>query len=412
MYNVVISLVWFGIWIASHFSGKVKTMWHGEHETFSRLGDAVGGGGRWVWFHAASLGEFEQGRPLMEELRRREPEVRILLTFFSPSGYEVRHDYKGADIVCYLPIDTPRNAKRLVRLVRPEAAYFIKYEFWYNYIRQLHKSGCRVYSVSSIFRPGQIFFRWWGRGYAKVLRRVSHFFVQNEESRQLLAGIGIGCATVVGDTRFDRVLDIRRGAKHLDIAEAIARGHKTLVVGSSWEPDEAVYMPLFAGEAGQDWRLIIAPHVVSEEHIAHITALVEGKTVRYTRTTAEEAARARCLIIDCYGLLSSIYQYGQVAYVGGGFGAGIHNVLEAAVWEMPVMFGPNNKHFREALGLIAAGGAEEIVSADDFAEKFAKLTATQETLAKASKAAGKYVESCTGATEKIMEATWKLRIKN
>lgn len=409
MYNIAIWLVWFGVWVAGHFSKKIATMRRGEGEALGRLREWCAslpeGTGRppVVWFHAASLGEFEQGRPLMEDLRRRRPEARIVLTFFSPSGYEVRKDYRGADIVCYLPIDTPANAKRLVGLLRPEAAYFIKYEFWYNYIRQLHKRGCRVYSVSSIFRPGQIFFRWWGRGYAKVLRRVSHFFVQNEESRALLQRLGIHRAAVVGDTRFDRVLDIRRQAKHLPIAEAFAKGHPTMVAGSSWEPDEDVYMPFFARH--DDWRLIVAPHVVSPQHIERIRSMVNGKCVCYTSATPEEAATARCLIIDCYGLLSSVYQYGQVAYVGGGFGVGIHNVLEAAVWDMPVVFGPNNKRFREALGLIAAGGAMEIASADDFEAKFTALTATPEALADASRKAGKFVESCTGATKRIMEAT-------
>lgn len=399
MYDIAIYLYLWGVALASLFNAKVKKMWRGEREAFDVLKKQVDPSARYVWFHAASLGEFEQGRPLMEQLRREHPEYKILLTFFSPSGYEVRKNYSGADIVCYLPLDTRLNAIRFLRLVRPVMAFFIKYEFWYNYLHILKHRGIPVYSVSSIFRPGQVFFRWYGRGYARVLQCVTHFYVQNETSRKLLASIGITNATVTGDTRFDRVLQIKKQAKSLPIVEAFAGTGNVFVAGSSWPPDGDAFIP-YVKEHG-DWRLIIAPHQIGESHLQQIEERVGRKCVRYTQTTPEEAAKADCLIIDCFGLLSSVYHYGHVAYVGGGFGVGIHNVLEAAVWGMPVIFGPNNKNFQEAQGLMAAGGGFEVTSADDFAQIMQKLSTDTDMLRTAGKNAADFVAGCTGATDKI-----------
>lgn len=400
MYNIAIYLYLLGVAVASLFDKKVKRMWRGEREAFEVLKQKVDPCSSYVWFHAASLGEFEQGRPLMERLRRRHPEYKILLTFFSPSGYEVRKDYGGADIICYLPLDTPLNAIRFLRLVRPVMAFFIKYEFWYNYLHILKHRHVPVYSVSSIFRPDQIFFRWYARGYAKVLRCFTHFYVQNEVSRDLLAGIGINEVTVVGDTRFDRVLSIREQLKKLPVAEAFSEGRRVFVAGSSWAPDEDIFIRFFNEHT--DWKLIIAPHVIGEDHLEQIMQKLGRRAVRYTRTTPEEAREADCLIIDCFGLLSSIYHYGDVAYVGGGFGVGIHNVLEAAVWDMPVIFGPNNRNFIEAQGLIANGGGFEITSYDDFEGVMNRFINDEEAVKKAGAAAGRYVEGCTGATKKIL----------
>ena len=402
MYNILIYLYLAGVAIYSLFDEKVRKMWRGERAAFDVLRQSVIPGADYIWFHAASLGEFEQGRPLMEALRRDHPEYKILLTFFSPSGYEVRKNYEGADIICYLPLDTPINAIRFLRLVRPVKAFFIKYEFWYNYLHILRHRGIPVYSVSSIFRPSQVFFRWYGHEYAHVLRCVTHFFVQNEESQRLLEGIGLRNATVVGDTRFDRVLQIKSAARQLPIAEAFSKGHKVFVAGSSWPPDEEVFIKYF--NSHPDWRLIIAPHVIGDDHLRQIHSLLNMPTVHYTDTTPEEAAEARCLIINCFGLLSSIYQYGQVAYVGGGFGVGIHNVLEAAVWDMPVIFGPNNKRFQEAQGLLASGGGFEIDSYETFDELMDHLDTDANKLLQASQAAGTFVKGQAGATAKVLEA--------
>ena len=400
MYDIAIYIYMLGVAIASLFDKKVRKMWRGEREAFAVLKRKVDPAARYVWFHAASLGEFEQGRPLMEQLRREHPEYKILLTFFSPSGYEVRKNYSGADIVCYLPLDTRLNAIRFLRLVRPVMAFFIKYEFWYNYLHILKHRGIPVYSVSSIFRPGQVFFRWYARSYAGVLKCITHFYVQNEVSRQLLASLGITEVTVAGDTRFDRVLQIREQSKCLPIVEAFAKGSNVFVAGSSWPPDGDVFIPYF--NSRDDWKLVIAPHEIGEDHLRQIEQRVEMKTVRYTQTTPDEAARARCLIIDCFGLLSSAYRYGCAAYVGGGFGVGIHNVLEAAVWGIPVIFGPNNKHFQEAQGLMAAGGGFEVGSADDFASLMDGFAGDGNRLAEAGKDAADFVAGCTGATAKIL----------
>ncbi len=400
MYDILMYLYLLGVAIYSLFDEKVRKMWRGEREAFSVLKSQVDPDAKYVWFHAASLGEFEQGRPLMELLRQRHPEYKILLTFFSPSGYEVRKNYQGADIICYLPLDTRVNAIRFLRLVRPVMAFFIKYEFWYNYLHILRHRKVPVYSVSSIFRSDQVFFRWYGREYAHVLRCVTRFFVQNEESKRLLEDLGLKDVMVVGDTRFDRVLQIKEAAKQLPIAEAFSRGHKVFVAGSSWPPDEDVFIEYF--NEHRDWRLIIAPHVIGEDHLRQILSKLKMSSVLYTQTTPEEASKADCLIINCFGLLSSIYQYGQVAYVGGGFGVGIHNVLEAAVWGMPVIFGPNNKNFQEAQGLLAAGGGFEIATDDNFAQLMDRLSSDSKFLEESSTVASTFVQGQVGATEKVL----------
>lgn len=401
MYQVAIYLYLCGVAVASIFSKKVKKMWKGERQTLDILKSKVNPNHQYIWFHAASLGEFEQGRPLIERIRTDYPEYKILLTFFSPSGYEVRKNYEHADIVCYLPIDTIRNARRFLRTVRPCMAFFIKYEFWYNYLHILKHRNVPVYSVSSIFREHQIFFRWYGKSYAGVLRCFTHFFVQNEKSKHLLHTIGIDKVDVVGDTRFDRVLQIKEKAQQLPIVEAFKADKKVFVAGSSWAPDEDIFIP-FMNEC-KDWKMIIAPHVISEEHLKRIEEKCKGKTVRYTATTPEEAAQAQCLLIDCFGLLSSVYHYGEVAYVGGGFGVGIHNVLEAVVWKMPVLFGPNHQRFQEAQELIKAKGGFEITDSSSFAHMMQQFMTQQEYLRLSGEAAGSYVESKAGATHKILK---------
>lgn len=435
MYNIAIYIYLIGVAIGSLFNKKIKKMWRGEREAVDLLKEKVDPTAKYVWFHAASLGEFEQGRPLIEQLRATHPEYKILLTFFSPSGYEVRKNYEGADIVCYLPLDTIRNARRFLRAVHPVMAFFIKYEFWYNYLHILRHRGVPVYSVSSIFRPGQVFFKWYGRNYAKVLHCITHFFVQNEVSLQLLKGIGIDEATVVGDTRFDRVLQIKEQAKKLPIVEAFKgingkgdackddlsedackrviskdackddlaeNGCKVFVAGSSWQPDEDIFIRFFNDHP--DWKLIIAPHVIGEDHLAYILDKLQMKAVRYTQATEQSAAEARCLIIDCFGLLSTIYRYGEIAYVGGGFGVGIHNVPEAAVWGVPVLFGPNNKRFQEAQDLLACKGSFEVTDYDSFNTIISRLISDDKFRHQCGEASANYVKSRSGATDIIMKS--------
>ena len=377
-------------------------MWRGERRAIGIIKEKMDPNAQYVWFHAASLGEFEQGRPLMEQLKREHPEYKILLTFFSPSGYEVRKNYEGADIITYLPLDTIMNARRFLRTIRPVMAFFIKYEFWYNYLHILKYRKVPVYSVSSIFRPEQVFFKWYGRSYGRVLHCFTHFFVQNEISRQLLAKIGINEVTVVGDTRFDRVLQIKEAAKQLPVVEAFTDGHRTFVAGSSWQPDEDIFIPWF--NAHKDWKLIIAPHVIGEDHLQQILSKIEGKAVRYTQASAEEVRDAQVLIIDCFGLLSSIYHYGEVAYVGGGFGVGIHNLPEAAVWGVPVIFGPNNQRFQEAQQLKTCGGGLEINGAADFQRIMDRFDANPQQVEADGKKAGGYVKGKAGATGKVLHS--------
>ena len=428
MYNVFIYLYRLCVMIASHFNEKISKMWLGEHEAFEILRDKVDPNAEYVWFHAASLGEFEQGRPIMERLRQAHPEQKILLTFFSPSGYEVRKDYEGADIVCYLPLDTPTNARHFLRLIRPVKAYFIKYEFWYNYLHILKHREVPTYSVSSIFRPGQIFFRWYGKQYGRVLKCFTTFFVQNEQSRVLLSKLQINNVDVTGDTRFDRVLQIKESAKQLPVVEAFSNQQSVIVAGSTWPPDEDILI-LFL-QSHKEWKLILAPHVIDENHLQQIeskvrkTAIlpltpssIEGepvpgdaqtqilKVVRYTQASLESVSQANVLIIDCFGLLSSIYGYGQVAYVGGGFGVGIHNLLEAAVWNVPVFFGPNNQRFREAQELKVCGGGIEISTFEDFEREMLRFISHPDELIKSGEQAGQYVKGNSGATERILKNT-------
>lgn len=411
MYNILLYIYEFGIFVATFFSAKVKKMWRGERETFKILKEKVDPEAQYAWFHAASLGEFEQGRPIIEEYRRVFPKRKILLTFFSPSGYEVRKNYDGADIVCYLPIDTPTNALRFLRAVRPVEAFFIKYEFWYNYLHILRHRGIPVYSISSIFRKEQVFFKWYGFQYRHVLRCFTHFFVQNEESKRLLGTLGIDNVMVTGDTRFDRVMQIAKESKSIPVVREFKNGRKVFVAGSSWLPDEQIFLPYFAQHP--DWKVIIAPHVIGESHLEQIMSLLEGrKIVRYTQIEADDAValgEAEVLIIDCFGLLSSIYKYGDVAYVGGGFGVGIHNLPEAAVWNLPVIFGPNHQKFQEANELKACGGGIAIEGKEDFQWVMDAFMASEDEMKRAADAAGHYVSSHSGATEKLLKL---LREKN
>lgn len=398
---------------ASIFNKKIRKIVAGIPHTFAVLKANIKPSDKIAWFHVASLGEFEQGRPLMERLRETHPEYKILLTFFSPSGYEVRKNYEGADVVCYMPFDTPGNVKSFLRLAHPELAFFIKYEFWGNYLRELHRRGVKIYSISSIFRPQQHFFKWWGT--TSFLTYFDHLFVQNQESKDLLAKHGITNTTVVGDTRLDRVIEIRNQAKDLPLVEDFKNGQPTFIAGSSWLPDEEIYIPYFAEH--KDWKIIIAPHVISESHLNELRSMLKDRKIVYY-TDMEERLKAACnnaammetvkkelqeaevLIVNCFGKLSSIYRYGDVAIVGGGFGVGIHNVPEAAVYGIPVMFGPNNKKFREAQQLLMCGGSFEYTDKETFATYMDRFIADPESMAKAGKKAGDYINSNAGASEK------------
>lgn len=401
MYSLAIFLYMLAVIVVSPFHKKAGAIVRGHIDTFKILREKIDRNARYVWFHAASLGEFEQGRPLIERFRREHPEYKILLTFFSPSGYEVRKNYEGADVICYLPFDTPGNVMSFFRLVRPEMAFFIKYEFWWNFLRACKHYNIPVYSISSIFRANKVFFKWYGKGYSAVLRLVDHFFVQDEESARLLSTLHItDNVTIVGDTRFDRVLDIQAKSRELPLVETFGKDAKSIfVAGSSWPQDEELIIPYFNNHP--QMKLILAPHVIDEAHLKHIESKLKRPFVRYTEADEATVAHADCLIINCFGLLSSIYRYGNLAYVGGGFGAGIHNVPEAAVYGIPVLFGPNNKGFREAQDLLRMGGCFEITGQPLFNALVDKLTGNPRLCAKKGALCRDYIKSNAGATETI-----------
>lgn len=398
-YSLALYLYVLAIILVSPFHKKARLIVKGQWQTFRILKKKIRDDEKYVWFHAASLGEFEQGRPLMERLRREHPEYKILLTFFSPSGYEVRKNYEGADVICYLPFDTPGNVMSFLRLAHPCMAFFIKYEFWNNYLHACHFKNIPVYSVSSIFRENQVFFRWYGKAYGHVLKCITHFFVQNEFSRELLLRKGFSNVTVVGDTRFDRVLDIAKQAKELPIVEQFKQGSRLMVAGSSWGPDEDLIIPYF--NEHPELKLIIAPHVIKESHLKEIEGKLQRSSIRYTQVSEENITKADCLIIDCFGLLSSIYRYGEIAYVGGGFGVGIHNVPEAAVYGVPVMFGPKNRKFREAQALLQLGGSFEIIDEASFKETLDRLLTDEDFLKARGRLAGEYISGNSGASDLI-----------
>ncbi len=408
----------FNLWLyllairaASLFNTKAKLWLRGrkgwKHYLQSRLKEDK----PTLWFHCASLGEFEQGRPLMERMRRDYPAYRILLTFFSPSGYEVRKNYAGADVVCYLPLDTPSNARAFMDIVKPKAAFFVKYEFWFNTLRELEKRGVPHYLISAIFRADQHFFKSWGGWFRKALQGYDFIFTQDEESLRLLRNIGIKQAEAAGDTRFDRVAEIAKQAKDISLAATFAGEEKNIVVaGSTWPSDEEYLFPALRGVLSDSWKLIIAPHELGEAHLAAIekglqeqAGITSEKIVRYSLATEDTVGKMRVLVIDNIGMLSSLYRYGRVAYVGGGFGKAVHNTLEAAIWNMPVICGPAHAKFKEIGGLILCGGAFAVSSGEQLKSFLGNfLSGDSKVIDNAGFEAGKFTLDQTGATEKIM----------
>lgn len=402
LYNTGIHLYSIGARIASRTNPKAKKMTEGQKSTFGHLRATLPADGRTIWIHASSLGEFEQGRPLIERLRHLHPDRKILLTFFSPSGYEVRKNYPMVDAVAYLPFDTPRNARRFIETVRPSVAIFIKYEFWGNYLQQLHKAAVPVYIISAIFRQGQIFFRPWGGMFRRMLRRFDRIYLQDDESQKLLSGIGIDNTVVAGDTRFDRVTDVM--AQTFDIAGG-ENLRSFIIFGSSWGADEANYIPWL--NANRDVKFIIAPHEFDEARVAALCNAIDGNVIplsqweRHIADNGTPPEHIRGIIVDCFGKLSSLYRYASVAYIGGGHGAGIHNINEAAVYGIPVVFGPNYHKFKEARDLISLGGAFCVENAAATSSTLDRLLSDEACRAEAGKIAGRYIADNIGATDRI-----------
>lgn len=400
-YTAGIYLMDAGMRLAALFNRKARLWAGGQKHILRRMAQQVGEQADVAWFHAASLGEFEQGRPVIEAFREANPGYKILLTFFSPSGYEVRKNYGGADYIFYLPSDTPHNVRRFIRIVRPRIAVFIKYEFWVNYLLALQRSGARVYLISAIFRPGQSFFKWHGGLFRRALKTFDHIFVQNGQSLDLLRGIGIERVSVAGDTRFDRVADIAEQARTIPAVERFSEGHEVLVAGSTWPQDEQLLLQMIG--TLRDVRFIIAPHEIDSERIERLIGRIDRPCLRYTRIgEASDPAAAEVLFIDTIGILSSVYRYGRYGYIGGGFGAGIHNTLEAAVFGLPLAFGPNYEKFQEARDLIAQGGAVSVSDAGELEAWLTEMRGDPERYRYASGACSGYILGHKGATGEIM----------
>ena len=358
-------------------------------------------GRKLAWFHCASLGEFEQGRPIIEAFRQQHPAYLILLTFYSPSGYEVRKAYAGADLILYLPLDTQSNVRRFVETVKPDIVFYIKYEFWFNFLSYLQLKNIPTILVSAIFRPDQHFFKGYGEWPRKILQGFTRIFVQNEDSKELLQFIGIENAEVSGDTRFDRVAAVAARPKDIEIARAFALNHPIMIAGSTWPADEELIFSLVEKNE-YNLRFIIAPHEINPDHIAALMQKAGKKAVQYSKTTPAEAGNAEILVIDSIGMLSQLYQYGTIAYIGGGFGVGIHNILEASAFGLPVFFGPKYHKFNEARELIERKGAFEVKNPEELLLKTADLLSDPGKLAEASAISKNFVLNGCGATELIL----------
>lgn len=403
IYSLIIELI-------APFHRKARMMRLGQWKTNSTLREKIDRNARYIWFHASSLGEFEQGRPLMEKIKQRHPEYKILLTFFSPSGYEVRKNYSGADVICYLPFDTPYRVKKFLNLSNPAIAIFIKYEFWGNYLKELKKRGIPVYVVSAIFRPEQLFFKWYGYSYRKLLHLFTQLFVQDKNSMELLSHFGIKNVTVTGDTRFDRVLDVFHLSHPIEIVENFLKENRkendiVVVAGSSWPQDEEILLDYI--NTHPNIKLIIAPHEIHREHLMYIQSRLSRLAIRLSEIATNSISKKDCLIIDGFGLLSSIYRYADITYVGGGFGAGVHNTLEAAVYGLPVIFGPNYYKFKEIKELIAIGGGFPINNSTSFSETMDTLVNDKGKRLAAGEKAGIFVKNNAGATEKILDIIFR-----
>lgn len=399
LYNIGMSLYSTAVKIVAVRNPKARLMVEGRKQTWKVLREKIDPDKKYVWIHVSSLGEFEQGRPLIEMIKQHTPDKKILLTFFSPSGYEVCKNYNLADAICYLPFDRPSDVKRFFKSVDIEKAVFVKYEFWGNFLQELKRRGIPTYIISAIFRPSQMFFKPYGGMFRNMLKCYTTLFVQDKNSVKLLAGIGIKNVVISGDTRFDRVTDILDNHIDLPVVESFTRSRFSMVAGSTWEPDEDIIVSHF--NRTPEMKLIIAPHELWPERIESLLSKIKRPVVKYTEATPEQAAEADCLIIDCYGILSKIYRYAAVAYIGGGFGVGIHNINEAAVYGIPVIFGPNYHKFKEACDMIRLGGAFSIDGKDAYEKTIGELLSDGKFLSLHGDIAGRYIKENIGATRLI-----------
>ncbi len=401
LYNIGIVLFAGLARLIAPFNEKVKLWVTGQKNWFDELSKKIEPEAEYIWIHCASLGEFEQGRPIIEALKKGKQHIKIILTFFSPSGYEVRKNYSLADIVCYLPPDTPANSKRFINLVNPSAVIFVKYEFWNNYLTRITVKNIPLYLISGIFRKEQHFFKWYGSFFRKILERFTWIFVQDQNSLELIRSLGIDCVSVAGDTRIDRVIEISKAVQDIPVLEAFRGNEKLFIAGSSWKRDEEIISEYINRNPGR-MKWVFAPHEINPSNIERLENLFMVKCSRFSRFDKDDPD-VRVLIIDNIGILSSAYRYAHIAEVGGGFGKGIHNILEPACWGIPVLFGPRHKNFHEAVELINLGGAASFKNHDDFKRIIEQWLDNDKTYKKAASASGRYVKENSGATHKIVE---------
>jgi len=403
LYNLVVSIAGFFLKIVALFSPKIKLFIEGRKNVFTILEEKIKPTDKTIWFHSASLGEYEQGLPVIEKIKEKYPSHKIIVTFFSPSGYEVRKNNNVADVTIYLPLDTKRNAKKFLKLAHPELAFFIKYEFWLNYLKELENNKIPTYLISGIFRDNQMFFKWYGGFYRKALKAFTYFFVQNEKSKEKIEAIGFKNVLVSGDTRFDRVAAILERDNTVDFIEKFKNNSPIIVIGSSWPKDETL-LAEYINQAPSNVKFIIAPHNIKQEQIFNLKSQITKSTVLFSEKDNKDLSTYDVFIIDTVGLLTKIYSYGTIAYVGGGFGnPGIHNILEPATFGIPIIIGPNYVNFAEAVELVKIGGCIVISDASELKQNFDRLLLDEKYLKEKSQICKSYIQDNKGATESIMK---------
>lgn len=408
LYDIGMHLYAGAVALAGRWNPKARQWSEGRKDLLKRMAASVATNDRIVWVHVSSLGEFEQGRPLIEEIKRRYPHYKILVTFFSPSGYEIRKNYQGADFIFYLPLDTQHNARRFLEIFQPEISIFVKYEYWLNLLEELRRRKMRTFIVSSIFRRNSVFFKFYGWRWRRALKSFETLFVQNKESKELLRELGFENSIVAGDTRFDRVASIARAAKQIPLVERFKSQKRLFVAGSTWGPDEELLLESI--NQNPDIKFVIAPHEMEEARICHLIQSIKGGAVRYTQCSAESPVEeAQVLILDTVGLLSSLYGYADWAYIGGGFGAGIHNTLEAATFGLPIAFGPNYQKFKEARDMIELGAANSVSNKEEFSEWFTPLRDNEAERKRIASISRRYTEEHQGATKLILDTIFETK---
>lgn len=402
LYNIVIRIYYLLIYISSAFHPKARLWIKGRKNLIKQIENSIKPKEERAWFHFASLGEFEQGRTVLEQFKNEYPTLKIVITFFSPSGFEVRKNYANADYIFYLPLDTVSNASKFIEIIKPKIVFFTKYDFWYHYFRIIHQKNIPLYLISAIFRPNQLFFKKYGSFYQNILRYVTFFFVQNQQSANLLTTIGLNNYLITGDTRFDRVLENKNTTQELPLIKTFSNGNKVIVAGSTWKEDEEIIYKSVNNNS-HNFKWIIAPHEITSSTLGRLKKMFRANCVFYSEARIETISNYKILIIDNVGLLMSIYHYAYLAYIGGGFGKGIHNILEAAAFGIPVIFGPNFKKFNEAHELLKIEGAFTVKNSKDFEYTLKKFTSDAYLYKKACKENLEYVRSHTGSTSRILQ---------